>query len=532
MFKLLRYFSLTSLVSIVVAAALLGAFYRHVSINNLIESGQRNNVALTKVLANSLRPQYMPIIENKNTGAAGAPTPEARLRALHQSVAKSVAGLSVLKVKLYDLKGKTVYSSDPKQIGEDKSNNAGYVSAISGEPTSELTHRGTFSAFEQTMENLDVLSSYIPVYQGRAVEAVFEIYDDVTPMLEQVKRTQMEIVAGLILVLGVLYGVLFLIVRRADRILHEQEEARKLSQEALRRSESRMRTITDNVPALIGYVDTEERYRFVNKAYEEWFGCAAKEIPGRSMKDLLSEASYKITVPYAQAVLRGERATFEQHHAQASRDAYLETTFIPDVDASNRVAGFYILASDITDRKKNEERLSSMALHDALTGLANRRLFVDRLAQFIAQAQRNGGSAAVLFLDLDGFKQINDTLGHDAGDMLLKAVAERLVKTVRQTDTVARFGGDEFVIAVSQILAPEAAAGVASKLIHAIGQPYSVLGKTVSVTTSIGVAIYPEHGINSEALMKNADLALYEAKRAGKNAYRISGHRMQHDPEV
>lgn len=522
MFKLLRYFSLTSLVSVVIAAALLGTFYRSVSIDNLIENGERSNVALTQVLANALRPQYMPLFDAENPQAAGERASAAKLSALHQSVLKSVSGLSVLKVKLYDLKGKTVYSSDPKQIGEDKSRNAGYLAARAGVPASELTHRGTFSAFEQTLEDLDVLSSYIPVRRDGAVEAVFEIYDDVTPLLGHVKRTQVKIVGGVILVLGLLYGVLFLIVRHADRILREQEETRKRNQEALRRSENRMRMITDNVPALIGYVDTEQRYRFVNKAYEEWFGGAGGEIPGKFMRDLLSAASYDVARPHAESVLRGERIIFEQHHAQGGRDAYLETTFVPDLDASNRVVGFYVLASDITDRKKNEERLTSLALHDALTGLANRRLFVDRLSQFIGQGRRASSRMAVLFLDLDGFKQINDTLGHDVGDLLLKEVANRLVGVVRQTDTVARFGGDEFVIALSHVAEPEVAAKVASKLIAAIARPYSLDGKVVNVTTSVGLSIGPEHGESAEALMKSADLALYEAKRAGKNVCRIA----------
>jgi two-component system cell cycle response regulator len=145
------------------------------------------------------------------------------------------------------------------------------------------------------------------------------------------------------------------------------------------------------------------------------------------------------------------------------------------------------------------------------------------MSQCIAQGRRNKTNMAVLFFDLDGFKEINDTHGHDTGDLMLKAVAQRLVASVRKTDTVARLGGDEFVvIALSEISTPGDAANVAAKLIAAVAQPYSLQGRTVSVTTSVGIGIYPEHGEDAEALMKSADLALYEAKSAGKNVYRIA----------
>jgi len=169
----------------------------------------------------------------------------------------------------------------------------------------------------------------------------------------------------------------------------------------------------------------------------------------------------------------------------------------------------------------NGKLLESMALKDPLTGLANRRQLTDRMSMAIVHARRNKSTMAVVYLDLDGFKQINDTLGHGAGDTLLKMVAERLVATVREEDTVARLGGDEFMI-VLWLSGADEAATVALKLIKAVSQTYDIEGHTVSVTTSAGVAIYPTHGEDVDTLMKSADLALYEAKRAGKNTYRIS----------
>jgi len=166
--------------------------------------------------------------------------------------------------------------------------------------------------------------------------------------------------------------------------------------------------------------------------------------------------------------------------------------------------------------------LESLALHDPLTGLANRRLLADRLSMALVHARRNKSTMAVVYLDLDGFKQINDTLGHGVGDILLKMVGGRLVATLREEDTVARLGGDEFILALWHVSGTDDAAKVASKVIEAVSQPYGIEGHTVSITSSAGVGIYPVHGKDADTLMKSADLALNEAKRAGKNAYRIA----------
>lgn len=166
--------------------------------------------------------------------------------------------------------------------------------------------------------------------------------------------------------------------------------------------------------------------------------------------------------------------------------------------------------------------LESLALHDALTGLPNRRLFLDRLSLAIVHAHRNRLSMAVMYLDLDNFKLINDTLSHEAGDTLLGMVADRLVAGVRQIDTVARLGGDEFVIALAEVGNTDDVTRLASKLVTSVSQPYDINGQAVSITTSVGVGIYPAHGADADTLLKSADLALHEAKHAGKNVYRLA----------
>ncbi len=167
--------------------------------------------------------------------------------------------------------------------------------------------------------------------------------------------------------------------------------------------------------------------------------------------------------------------------------------------------------------------LESMALHDVLTGLANRRLLTDRISMALAHARRHTSALALVYLDLDGFKQLNDARGHGAGDALLRLVAQRLLALVREEDTVARAGGDEFILVLWHISGPEYATAVALKVIEALAEPFIVEGHAVSITASAGVSIYPDHGEDADTLTHSADQALYEAKRAGKNVHRISG---------
>jgi diguanylate cyclase (GGDEF)-like protein len=172
--------------------------------------------------------------------------------------------------------------------------------------------------------------------------------------------------------------------------------------------------------------------------------------------------------------------------------------------------------------REHAKLLESMALEDPLTGLANRRLLPERVWMAIAHARRNRSAMAVVYLDLDGFKEVNDTLGHAAGDVLLKNVAERLLGAVREEDTVARLGGDEFMIALWHVNGAEDTGMVAAKLIEMVAEPYDIDGHNVTITISAGASIYPDHGEDADALMKSADVALYEAKRSGKNTYRIA----------
>ena len=200
---------------------------------------------------------------------------------------------------------------------------------------------------------------------------------------------------------------------------------------------------------------------------------------------------------------------------------WVSSTIVPFLDEQGVPQRYISLRTDITERKQAEEQLQYMANHDILTGLPTRRLGKENLSRAIAAARRDKTKAAVFFIDLDGFKLVNDSLGHDAGDILLVSVAERISSCLREIDSVARIGGDEFMIVMSGINSCENVAKVAQKLIDVLVSPFTLGEKVVSIGASIGIALYPDHGNEPEALLKRADEVMYSVKNKGKNSFAL-----------
>jgi hypothetical protein len=224
MFRPLRYLSVASLIAVALAAVILGALYRQIATSHLSDLGESNNVALAQIFANSIWPPYRAFAEKAKTLNTEALRGHPDIGKLHQSVLGVMGNTPVVKVKLYQRNGRTLFSTDAAQIGKDYSTNPGFISAIQGKPVSEITHRDKFSAFDEERENRDVLSSYIPLRRSSdaPIEGVLEIYSDVTELLRNIDRQERLVILAVIAVLGVLYGVLFLIARRADRLIKSQ----------------------------------------------------------------------------------------------------------------------------------------------------------------------------------------------------------------------------------------------------------------------------------------------------------------------
>jgi signal transduction histidine kinase len=239
MFKLLRYFAVTSLIAFVVVVVLLGLFYRQSALSDLRTLQERQHVTLAQTFANSVWPDFEEFIASTPGLDGDALRARPEIVRLREALLMQMQGTSVVKVKIYNLAGLTVFSSDAAQIGADQSKNAGFQTARSGGVASELTHRDTFNAFDGVIENRDVFSSYIPLRranQNATIDGVFEIYTDVTPLLLQLTATQYRVVSGVTLVLALLYIALVLTVRHADRIIRRQAIEREQAEEQLRQA--------------------------------------------------------------------------------------------------------------------------------------------------------------------------------------------------------------------------------------------------------------------------------------------------------
>ncbi|MBF2026145.1 MAG: CHASE2 domain-containing protein [Oscillatoriales cyanobacterium C42_A2020_001] len=315
-------------------------------------------------------------------------------------------------------------------------------------------------------------------------------------------------------------------------------------QEELRRSKEFLNTIINTIPDPIYVKDQQHCWIVLNRAFAKFLGQPLEALLERSGYDIFPEAEAEVFHYYDELVF----STRETHQNEEfftdsnGTTRYIEIKRSLHQDAAGNLFLVGILR-DITERKRMEEdlkrtatelirsnaelqksatQLNHLANHDSLTGLPNRKLFYERLEQAIAWAVDQQQLVGLLFLDLDGFKQINDSMGHDVGDALLKAVARRLSGCLRGSDTVSRLGGDEFTVILPGIPSAQDAARVAEKVLGTLAQPFKVEGHEILVTSSIGISLYPQNAGDVETLIKEADNAMYHAKQQGKGRYEFS----------
>jgi diguanylate cyclase (GGDEF)-like protein/PAS domain S-box-containing protein len=300
------------------------------------------------------------------------------------------------------------------------------------------------------------------------------------------------------------------------------ERARMI--EALSQSEERYRTILAEIQE--GYYETDlaGNFTFVNDAICSQLGYSREELIGMNYQACMPKEEVKGVYKAWNKVYRTGEPLQSHPFTGIRKDKsqiFLEASVSPSRNNEGKIIGFRSISRDVTEREQYEQKLKEMATHDALTGLPNRVLLSDRFTVALALSRRTRNRLAVLMLDLDRFKAVNDSMGHGVGDKLLRAVGKRLKVTMRKSDTVARIGGDEFVLLLPQIPHAEEAAKFAERVLEVFREPFVLDGQRLNITTSIGIAVYPEGGKDIESLLKNADTAMYWAKEQGRDIYRF-----------
>ena len=358
-------------------------------------------------------------------------------------------------------------------------------------------------------------SASLPLHRNGVVIGSFTLYSDAVNAFDEAERS-----------------LLLEMVTDIDYALNgfALEAARKRSESDLTESRNLLQTIIDTAPLRVFWKDKDLRYLGCNPAF-------ARDAGESSPMALIGKDDYQLAWKEQAALYRADDLSVmdssvaklfydEPLTTPDGQTLWLRTSKVPLRNQASETIGLLGIYQDVTEQKKTEAHIQRLANYDALTGLPNRLLLNDRMVQAISAAQRHQTSLAVMFLDLDHFKDINDTLGHSVGDALLVEMANRLKAALREEDTVTRLGGDEFILLLPGDTGI-GAAQVAEKLILAITQPYRTVGQELNVSASIGIAIYPEDGEDFETLSKNADTAMYRVKREGRNGYRFFTAEMQ-----
>jgi len=560
MFKLKKYFLLTGGVafSVFLVVSMYTTYLRDIS--DLRTIGERENLLLAGFLSQLLEQQITQYL------ALPSPSKETlkkrdEVRQIKQLVKDYSNTKEILKIKIFNPDGLTLFSSNQEEIGFLKQNSQPIHDAFHNhKSTSKMVFKDTFETLSGISYDRDIVETYIPIVNSKKQTiAIFELYADVTELVHEAEQKLWKHFFYRIAAYLSLFILLYLLVLRADNLIKQQyiklqhantelanaknnldlqveEKTRELSDtisvlqlETHERMEAeqelkKLSVAVEQSPSAIIITDTQSRIQYINPMFTDMTGWVLEEVEGKTTGFLGSgqtpPSQYK---KLWKTISSGNVWKGEIHNKKKNGDTYLQSvTISPILDAQGNIINYLSIGDDITLQKKHEEKIHHLAHHDSLTGLYNRFSLEHRLEQAISYAIRNDELLAVLFLDLDRFKTINDTLGHKAGDELLIQVADRLKATCRRdSDIVARIGGDEFVVVLSEIKDLAFIGLTAQALVEVLSLPYNFEQEEMLTSPSIGIVVYPGDGDDAEALLKNADVAMYHAKDSGRSNYQF-----------
>jgi|GEM_PF-1528995 len=405
-FNLLRTFSIASFITIIIASVLSGTIVREIYTRNLIELNEHKSEAVSQVLINILLSRHSEYLLSTPYLTADEILHHPLFNSLKDDLQVELARLKILNANVYSRAGFAIFSSHDSQIGKSVKLDPGFNIAMNGTTSSRTIYQVTLRNIEKSPIDRDIIKSFMPIYSTpaggdksgkRTIQGVLELSLDATPLLNNIKNIEREVIISVMIVLSLLYVALFYIVRRADLTIKTQND--------------------------------------------EW--------------------------------------------------------------------------------SRNKAMIEHAAYHDSLTGLPTRPLLTDRLQHAMSLADREGCHVVVMSLDIDRFKNVNDSLGHDIGDELLRQIVKRFLGHIRASDTVARTGGDEFTILMERVEKIDEATILAERIIDAMQESFVLNDNEINMTTSIGITVYPDDDINANDLLRDADAALYRAKELGRNMYQF-----------
>ncbi|MBF0157912.1 MAG: diguanylate cyclase [Magnetococcales bacterium] len=437
---------------------------------------------------------------------------------LIEDIGQIITDFHLIKIKIFTSSGEVVYSTDANEIGQVNRNDYFVDVVAKGRPFKKMVQKqGQTLEGKHTMN--DVVEVYTPVLDRGNVIGAFEIYYDITDHKMVLDRLLSQSGANLVLMAVLLLGFIFMVLREAVRYISAKESA----EERLLLSSKVMEHALDGVMI----TDQRAHIEMVNPSFVQLTGYTQEEVMGKNPRFLSSGRQTRSFYAELWHDLLGKGSwqgeIWNRRKDGAVYPEWLRISALHGRD--HQISHFIAIFSDISRVKQREENLQNLAYYDALTKLPNRLLFRDRLKKAMSDARRTQSELAVMFLDLDGFKKVNDVHGHHIGDLLLQEVAQRIKSLLRDVDTVSRLGGDEFTVILSPSLPiqkEEHIIPVATKIIEELQKPFYLDSCCCLIGTSIGIGIFPRDADDLESLIKKADEAMYRAKENGKGQYQFA----------